>query len=46
MWNSSLLVQGKKGDLTGIECEKDLMLESYFESVGTAGVCGGRGIVR
>ena len=32
-----LLVQGRKGNLTGIEYEKGLMLESYFESLGPAG---------
>ena len=31
------LAQGRKGNLTGIEYEKGLMLESYFESLGPAG---------
>ena len=31
------LVYGRKGNQTGIECEKELMSEGYFESLGPAG---------
>ena len=32
-----LLVQGRKGNLTGIEYDRGLMLESYVDSLGPAG---------
>ena len=37
IWNWTLLGQRRKGNLTGIEYEKEFMLANYFESLRPAG---------